>query len=443
MSSGGHRLSPAYFGANVLCAILLFTASGAWAGARLPCQDLRIFSKAAVNALVLPYRYEKPIAFDPRSAGSRLAALIQQETLFSMLKYGSVGATELVSENGRVCDVREVISRIGREKMLTPGYGLAIIWGRIYEEQQQVFVQSYIRFLRRGEEETIQVDLSGPENQALQFSASLPAQAVAMVPRRLTHKDLAEIERRIADTLVIRKEPRDAAAGKRLYESASEPLTYGVMEAKGDWMRIQSYVTGETGWVRARMDDQAWTLRSFLPELGYLEGVAAYLRLRAASHLPLNDSKRVFGWMRRAFANYERAVGKDAAPEASGIAKSMMGIVQWTQPDATVGGREPAARLFHEAFEQMPDSSEARVLATITAPLLRPSRIIDKDAVADINRGLLGAIAVDPRNLSALTNLERLYEFAGRNTSLAPYQSEELRARLAVVKSARAQSGKK
>ena len=442
--AGMHRVALARCFVAVLGTALLCAAENAFAGGRLPCEEARVFSDAAVNVLVLPYRYEAKIRFDERSAGARLVALIQQETLFSMLKYGSVGATELISERGELCDVRDVLSRIIRENTLRAGRGLAMIWGRIYEEESQLYVQSYIRFMRRDEQETIRIDLSAPGNQTLQFIASLPAQAAAMMPRRLTRKDLAEIERRSAETLILRREPRDNAPGKSLQASTSEPLTYGVVGVKGEWMQIRSYVSGETGWVRARIENEGWALRRFLPELAYLDGVIAYLRLRTAPRVPLtNDPKRVYGWMQSAFTNFETAVGKDAVPEATGLAKAMMGLVVWTQPALAAGAdaRSRGAQLFQEAVERMPASPDARVLAAVTSPLLTQGPKANKESLAKIDQGLLGAVAVDPHSASALENLERLYQFASRNASLAPYGSEELQARLAAIKTAGSQPG--
>ena len=427
--------------AAVLFTLILFPTQLTWAGARLECKEARVFRDAAVNALVLPYRYEKPIRFDPNSTNARLSALIQQETLFSMLKYGSVGATELVSEDGRVCDVREVLTRIMRDSKHSPrpGHGVVLIWRRIYEEKSQVYVQSYIRFLRHAEEETIRVGLSAAGNRKLELSASLPAQAVAMVPRRFTQEDLAEIQRRAADILIVRTNPTNTAPRVPLGPIPTGPLAYGVVDVKGDWMKILSHITGETGWVRARMDSDAWALRRFLPEIAYLEGVIAYLRMRSEPRVQLtNDPTRIYGWMQQGFADYERAVGMDGAPEAAGLASAMKGIALWTQPKLA-DRRQEAVRLFQETLEQMPGSSAARELATVTSPFAKPSSVVGRETLGEVHRGLLGAIALDPGNRSALRNIERLYEFAISGGGLDPYRPEELKARLALVKAASTQ----
>lgn len=421
-----------------LFACALAAASVALAGQRLPCQEARIFRGAAVNALVLPYRYETDAAFDPGRAGARLAALVQQEMLFSMLKYGSVGATELISERGR-CDVRDAIRRV--EPMLQPELGLLVLWGRIYEEKNEIFVQTYVRFLRGGARESIRAEVRPREGAPLTLEASLPAQGAALAPRRLTQQDLREIQRRAEETLVLRSAPIATASTKRFSATALEPLSYGVVDAKGEWMQIRSEITGESGWVRVRMDDKEWALRRFLPELAYAEGIVGYLRLRAAERQPLaSPPGRVLDWMRRAFADYERAVGRHAAPEATGLARAMEGLVIWTDP--RLGERGHAARLFAEAVEYLPSSAEARVLAAVGAAGAGAPGA-GRDDLARIDQGLVGAMTVNPSSASALANLERLYEAAQRSPAVSPYEPRELGERLAAVRAARAAAQKK
>jgi hypothetical protein len=314
---------------------------------------------------------------------------------------------------------------------------VALIWGRIYEEKADLYVQSYIRFLRLGEAEAVDVTLPGTGD--LSFRARLPAQASALTPRKVAVRDLEEIERRGRATLVLHPSP-GAGTGRPLAESPIEPLIYGVIAAQGDWMRIRSEITGREGWVRARLDDEAWALRRLMPELAYFDAVIGYLRLRTIEQTPLASApQRVFGWVARAFNAYEEAVGRDAAPDAAGLAKSMMGLLLWTHPEIAEGGngRVRAARMFAEAFERMPGSPEARMLAALTAPLLDDAPATGEKLVAGIDRGLLGALAIDPRNATALANLERLYGFAQRNPALSPYGPEQLKFRLDALKSAR------
>jgi len=386
-----------------------------------------VFPGAAVNALVMPYRSEAG-ASDTNSAALRLSALIQQELLFSMLKYDSIGATELTGEPSS-CDIREVIARVNRpgERTLRRGNGLVVIWGRIYEDQGDLYVQSYVRFLRAGRPETLHGELRAGDNK-LDLDARLTAQGAALAPRKVTKQDFAEIERRARQALVMRHDPDDSAAPIPL-DRGAEPLSYSVLETQGEWMFIRSLVDSRGGWVRARMNTPEWSLRRFLPEIAYADGIVGYLRLLVEGGP--GDPARVFNWMQTAFTEYEKSVGRDAAPGAQALSRSLTGLILWADPER----RADAARLFRDALDYAPSAAEARVLAAVSAATAS-GQLADRDTLSQLNRSLLGALAVDPHSASALRNLERLYGFLGRSPALSLYPADELQARLGTVQQA-------
>ncbi|MGH8628805.1 MAG: hypothetical protein ACREYC_27280, partial [Gammaproteobacteria bacterium] len=393
--------------------------------------------------LILPYRYsDRRTTPNEETIGARLASLIQQEVLFSMLKYESIGATELVSYGGKLCDVNDVIRMVtdpDNQRSVPVGGGLAIIWGRIYEEGDSIFVQSYVRFVLVGVDNTITVSLS-TKDKPVELRATLPSQGVAMAPRRMTTKDFREIEARSARTLVLRDEPNEAVPSRTYPRGPHEPLTYWVVDHRGDWMRIKSQMTGEEGWVRARFDDEPWSLRRLLPELAYLDGVIGYLRLETKVGSQLRNGIRLRTWMETAFARYEREVGTDAAREAIALSRVLLGKIVWSQSYrlANPGAAKPGAELFREAWTLIPESSEARNLAAVTSQLLRTEYELTRESIAAINTGLLGAIAMDGRNLQALRNLENLYRYAMTQPELSTYTRPELEQRLTLLKEAQA-----
>jgi hypothetical protein len=109
-------------------------------------------------------------------------------------------------------------------------------------------------------------------------------------------------------------------------------------------------------------------------------------------------------------------------------------MVLWTQP--ALGERAEAARLFRGALEYLPSSADARVLAVVSGAGAGTIGS-GKEAFANIDQGLLGAVAVNARNTSALVNLQRLYEAAQRSPSLSPYEPVELEERLEAVRASR------
>ncbi len=423
-----------------VCALAWAWSVGAQAGGYLPCRDAHVFQDAAVSAFVLPYRTTTPPRAGAQPVSMRLASLIQQEVLFSMLKYGSIGATELFVRPGEVCDVREVIDRVTHGSgsgTLRPGHALVVLWGRIYEDGNDVYVQSYVRFLRRDRDESIDVTLNDDAGNQLTLTAPLPDRAVAMKPRRLTQRDVAAIEARVRDTLMLHASPDANAARRPLQRSPDEPLAYGVIQTKGDWMQIRSMLTGESGWVRARTDDDQWALRRFMPELGYLDGVIGYLRLRTADVVPLStDARRVYAWSANGLTGYYGAGAWQEAPEAAALARALQGVLMWTTPSLAPDGnhRQEAARLFDAACDLTQESSGLRTLAAVTAPWLSASPVLTREALARVDAGLLSALAVDQKNAIALRNLERVYTYAIAQPEASAYAPEAARQRLDLVR---------
>ena len=412
------------------------------AGGRLPCPEARVFDSAAVNLLVLPYRYTGNRYGGPDSAAGRLAALIQQEALFSMLKFGSVGATELIDVGGDFCDPRRVAERVlvgGSPDKVRPGHGLIVMWGRIYEQGGELYVQSYLRFLRRDRPEQFDVAMPGSSyGPPLQLQAALPVQAVAFAPRRFTQADLDEVARSAQKALLLHDDKRKPIGP--LASSPNEPLAYGVTETSGDWMKVRSFISGRSGWVQARVETPAWSLRRFLPELAYLEGVAGYLRLRTADKVPLTTSPaRQFAAVERGFADYEKSIGRDAAPEALALALQMKGVLLWTMPElrpSAAQARSDAARLFEDARAVLPESPGSRALAAVTSAYLKGEPAVTKDSLERINEGLLDALAVNAGYAPALRNLEKVYAYSAAAPAASPYGNEELGRRLQIVRGA-------
>jgi len=423
--------------AGALSALALATgAAPAHAIGTAPCSDPQVFEGAAVNAVILPYRFEPSPSADfgeLKVVGDRITAMVQLEVLFAMLKYGSVGTTRLFNEDPfHPCDPNAVVQRV--IERVRPGNGLAVIWGRIYVQGDQVYLQSYVRFARGGaEKEEIAVDL-GPEGRGLRLVGRLPAQAVPMAPRTITRRDLDQIQEAFRRSIAVRPSRDEGAAGTPLEIRPRDPFDATIVDVQGDWMKLESG-TGPSGWVRARTDSTDWALRRFMPELGYFDAVLGYLRVNARTPLAGVAPGTVSGWITSQFAAYEEAVGGDAAPVAVSLSRALRGFLLWTKPAPS---REEAAQLCADSGRLAPHYAEARALAAITGPWLHASRDpADPDTQRRIDDGLLAALAVDPYNATVLDNLERLYTFAQAHPSPRPIHPD-LAGRLAVVRAARA-----
>jgi hypothetical protein len=440
----------------IACALLSALAPrAALAGAARPCSEPAVFQGAAVNSFVLPYRYVgNRRTAELEMASRQISALVHLDLLFSMLKYGAVGGTDLLAEGGRTCDVDDVIAQVtlgGGPGALLTGRTLVVVWGRLYEEGDQLYLQSYARFLRQGDQrpapETIAVQLTG-DGVELPLRAALPAQSIAFPPRRISKADLAQVAVEFRKAMVVRSNTSSELPGQSIDFEPGRSFPYYVTKTARtkegnqtvDWMWIEPMTDGPKGWVRARVGDTAekWSLQRWLPELAYVDALHGFMRLRArgAGGLDGERVQRIRAWIDAGFARFEGAVRVNEGPSAYGLARAVRGFVTW---DLQPKERAAAAALFAEARALMPQYAAARNLAAVTRPLAGDAPL-DKAALDRLHRELVGAIALDPRDAFALGNLDQLYRTLNARPALSMLKSQDIEQRLAIVKAARAKA---
>ncbi|NCT82821.1 MAG: hypothetical protein GXC94_06730, partial [Comamonadaceae bacterium] len=289
-----------------------------------PCSEPVVFGDAAVNALVLPWRAQSGPA-TLQAASRQLSALAHLQLLMAMLKFGSIGVVDLVAEPQQVCDVDQVLARVSRYGVasgrLKPGQGVLVLWGRLFEQDGELFLQSYLRFGRQGrdglEPELLDVPLQAGDAR-LMLKVALPAQALSFAPRRIRLDDLARIDAAFRAALRVRPAPDLGVPGVEIGSSTRESFPYWVAEARGDWLRLAPMRPGlPAGWVRARTgeDMPEGALSRWLPELDFAEGVAGWLRLRAGG-VPAAQRPPMTEALLAALARYEQAVPAAQAPAA-------------------------------------------------------------------------------------------------------------------------------
>src|SRR5262245_61467560 len=173
----------------VLALGVLFTGSTEAGGIMIPCNQPFVFRGASVNVVVLPFAATGSMAAHRRT-GMMMSYLIQQNTLRSILDLGSVGAIQLVDATHEPCTVDSVLERLQAppSATLVPGKGVIVIWGRLYEEGDQVFVQSFARYVVRGRDEGLAAEVQGAH-----FFAPVSAQTVAFAPVKIERADLDRI----------------------------------------------------------------------------------------------------------------------------------------------------------------------------------------------------------------------------------------------------------
>ncbi len=415
---------------TLLAIVVLALPSRVMAGAvNVPCSSPFVFSKAAVNAVILPYSLP-PALGSQSEAGNKLGGLVQLETIMSIAKFGSIGVVQLVNDSRGACTPEAVLDKLtgkrpGAREVMARGNGLILIWGRIFQSGQDLFLQSYIRFVRHGVEESIDMPVGDRT-----LTGTLSTQAFACAPRKIALRDLQAIESQFAASRLLHTEPSSTSPTRPIVQ---EPFSYWITDVRGDWVKLQSMSSPSAtapfgGWIQARAQDEQWSLRRQMPELYFVEAVAGYLSAR----VPQNRgavSQRALQNAESALTRYLEAwganavLGSDAAaggtPLAVAVPRQLAGfmtLLRGTSPEAIGQARTQ----FDQAATLVPQSSAARhlaALASIAQAYRQPSADRSPQRLIEELRTLLGT---DPDNAQMLRNLMAVYDLALAPAAGAP-----------------------
>ncbi len=395
--------------AGILLLTVLTTAAGrdARAGMLAACDEPAGFA-GPVQVFVLQYGFEPSAAdADPRlvETARRLSYLMQLDVLAND-SYGSIASILLQEERSDSCRAGVVQNRLLESGALRPGQAVALVWGRVYREGDEVLVQTYLRFLRidpderRFADERFAVILSDPQ---LRLEGSLPTQSIAFAPRRLSAERLDRIDADWRQAARLYDQP-DASGSARELPPPEERFAYFVREMTPDgWLGIELSQGAGHGWLKAD-PEVGRSLRELLPELNFVEGVIGYLSYRQAADgrgFPGPPARWMLERIERGFARFIEPPG-----DASALALTLLGALQaFTTPDEAAAGLE----LLREALRQQPEDGKLRNLVAMAE--LRQCCAGDGagPALKQVPQMLLAGLAVDPNNTEVLTNLQATY----------------------------------
>jgi hypothetical protein len=394
--------------APLLVAVLAAAAGrAAEAGMLAACEEPAGFA-GPVQVFVLQYGFEpSAVDADPRlvETARRLSYLIQLDVLAND-SYGSIASILLQEEQSGSCRAGEVQDRLLGSGALQPGQAVALVWGRIYREGDDVLVQSYLRFLRvdpdelRFADERFAVALSDPP---VRLEGALPTQSIAFAPRRLSAERLDRIDAdwRAAARLYDRP---DASARARELPPPDERFAYFVREMTADgWLGVELSQGAGRGWLKADPEVRR-SLRALLPELDFVEGVIGYLSYRQAVDgrgFPAPPAPWMLERIERRFAGFV-----EPRSEAPALGFTLLGALQaFEAPDRATAG----LHALRAALRREPEDGRLRNLVAMAELRQCCAETGTDPALKRVPSMLLAGLAVDPNNADLLANLQTTY----------------------------------
>lgn len=165
--------------------------------------------------------------------------------------------------------------------------GVLMIWGRVFEDRGEVYIQSFARFAIRNSPENLAVDAGGAR-----YTGVFSAQEVAFAVRLVRVSDLQRVALDYESYGTLRTSPSDSAKGEPLTPgigrcidcgdvTASAPRHSFVVEAqRGEWAHVKTINGSEEGWLRIGAPFQGRPLSAFLPELNLEKAIISYMEAR-------------------------------------------------------------------------------------------------------------------------------------------------------------------
>jgi hypothetical protein len=406
----------------------------AYAGrANVPCQSPFVFPDAAVNVVVLPYRESGLPQMEGKGSGTELSLLIQMDVLSHILDHGSVGAVQLEADTPaeqNVCRPEIVGNKLlektpGAETTVGPGKGLVLVWGLLYEEDEDLYVQTFASFLRRDRSEDLA--LSAGDDK---FTARPSSQMIAFAPRRMTVSDLKRIDQSFQKANVLHSAPKDDAPGQPLtFPAKCSGCGQGmagflVKGRSGEWLQIvrkNPDGSSTTGWLHAGVGLSGASLDGPMPELHFIEGSVGYLAARIdadANEAPADLSART---TEAQLNDFMKTADPDQEAMALAVAAQMTGIGGLLSRKDLQQGLAFAQPLFEKARTLVPYNADAIVLATLSevsraslAPKSVNGAMVLQNPRVTAQR-LAQASVLDPANPRTLTNLHNFYNVVLRS----------------------------
>jgi hypothetical protein len=423
------------------------------------CHEPLVFSGSPVNVFAVEYespRNDRPTRPGDSTGDRDLKKTAQQLTwlikldAFLTARYDGLAVVTALDEGPpgacRPQTLFDTLMRLHGERAPQPGQALVFLYGRIYQEGQEIFLQSYLRRVRFApgklevQPERLSLTLKNDQGEAIVVSAAVPDEVVVFPPRRLLVSDISRITELFSVSGRVYDAKDTSSRSHPWRYDPTRPTAFAVeaIDPSG-WIRVRPYLAiddMQPGWIK--VDPEAGKLlHQRMPELDFMRGEIGFLRVRQTFDAPQFKSEMsraaLAAAMRDAFARYDagaRENSREAAARAAAL--SMVGAASAVQSE---GGRadfwKDARDRFLEASRADPSNGAARNLLALAEIALCCQRLRPDEKPETALSTLLDVLSVRPSDRDALANLDEFYRYAqGRAGSAGlPLSSGELTAR--------------
>ena len=425
-------------------------ATSAHAGALASCREPFAFVNADVNVVVLPY-FQSGAAQRPLNGlGSQLALLLKLETLYRALSYDKWGVV-LLTGTKEECDPARVTDKLVQQNMIHPGGRLIVVFGKVYQQDNDVYVQTFARALRRpaAGQQTTPVDVIVPIGGKT-FQGRVGASEFAFPPQQLSVQFIDSVAENFQRAIFVYSAPKLTASKQPLHlddfrkcDVCPGAQAFVVLGRQGTWIhiRMQGRDNGD-GYLLAR-PDSASSLDGRLPEVSFIHGLMGFMRYTGQPQ-PTVTAQGIQA-ATDALARYARRVQSETETETVAAAMQLGAVLDFVRARGASSSAAVAAisQRFDDAYQLVPYNSDVRNTAGIFRLLVAYNSAGRAIHAQDIANDLTAAVALDPTNPLPLANLQSFYELlsvpqtASRLDAGSAIAAGEVQSQLAKVKAIR------
>jgi len=339
-----------------------------------------------------------------------LALLVKLETLYRAMAYDRWGIVLLTGPK-KECDPERIANELLLMKRIRPGGRLIMVWGKLYQQDEDIYVQTYAKSYRNPlpNEKVPPTEIGMPLGGNV-FEGRISNTEFAFPPEQLPISVMKAVADNFKKAVFLYDAPQLNSSKNpipvdqfRKCDDCRGALAFTVEGREGDWIHVKAQ-GGRDGYLIAHLEEGA-SLSQRMPEVIFLQGLMGFLRY--AVQTPNTDRLQWSADLQvseLALMEYAERDEAGQEPETKAAALQMSGILDFAHSRTNFSER------FDAAYQLVPYSSDSRNLAAmfrlyhdynLPTRSLRP-REIANDFVA--------AAALDPRNALVLANLQSFYE---------------------------------